>query len=149
MAFPRQGLEGPQGPQPGLPPMDAIIALRSLPAMLAVGMPDTALLPEYVIPAFKLSYPDAPVVEIPDAGHVPTEDAPQDSAGTARTVPADDARAHLNPSSDYNSPNLMENTQMTDRNPILITGTGGQVVYIPEGLDAWNEAPTCASWRLP
>lgn len=35
--------------------------------MPAVGMRDTALLPEYVIPAFKLSYPDAPVVEIPDA----------------------------------------------------------------------------------
>ena len=38
-----------------------------------------------------------------------------------------DASAHLNPSSDYNSPNLMENTQMTERNPILITGAGGQV----------------------
>lgn len=37
IAFPRQVLEGPQGPQPGLPPMDAVIALRGLPAMLAVG----------------------------------------------------------------------------------------------------------------
>jgi len=104
IAFPRQVPEGPQGPQPGLPPMDAIITLRGLPAMLAVGMRDTALLPEYVIPAFKLSYPDAPVVEIPDAGQFPAEDAPQDSAGTAQTVPANDACAHLNPSSDYNSP---------------------------------------------
>lgn len=34
IAFPRQVLEGPQ---PGLPPMDAVIALRGLPAMLAVG----------------------------------------------------------------------------------------------------------------
>jgi cis-3-alkyl-4-acyloxetan-2-one decarboxylase len=40
-------------------------------------MRDTALLPKYVIPAFKLSYPDAPVVEIPGAGHFPTEDAPE------------------------------------------------------------------------
>ena len=45
--------------------------------MLAAGMRDTALLPEYVIPAFKLSYPDAPVVETPGAGHFPPEDAPQ------------------------------------------------------------------------
>ncbi|MDX3383872.1 hypothetical protein PV682_20750 [Streptomyces niveiscabiei] len=47
--FPRQVLEGPQG---------------------------TALLPEYVIPSFRLSHPDAPVVEVPGAGHFPTEDAP-------------------------------------------------------------------------
>ncbi|SEI15066.1 MULTISPECIES: hypothetical protein [unclassified Leifsonia] len=77
IAFPRQVLEGPQGPPPGPPPPEAVAALKALPAMLAVGMRDTALLPEYVIPAFKLSYPDAPVVEIPDAGHFPTEDAPQ------------------------------------------------------------------------
>jgi pimeloyl-ACP methyl ester carboxylesterase len=57
--------------------MEAVAAVRVLPAMLAVGMRDTALLPKYVIPAFKLSYPDAPVVEIPGAGHFPTEDAPE------------------------------------------------------------------------
>lgn len=77
IAFPRQVLEGPQGPPPGPPPMEAVAALRGLPAMLAVGMRDTALLPKYVISAFKLSYPDAPVVEIPGAGHFPTEDAPE------------------------------------------------------------------------
>ena len=57
--------------------MEAIAALRAVPAMLAVGMRDTALLPQYVIPSFRLSYPDAPVVEIPSAGHFPTEDAPE------------------------------------------------------------------------
>ncbi|WP_433463994.1 alpha/beta fold hydrolase [Spirillospora sp. CA-128828] len=30
-----------------------------------------------MIPSFRLSYPDAPVVEIPSAGHFPTEDAPE------------------------------------------------------------------------
>ena len=77
IAFPRQVLEGPQGPPPGPPPMEAVAALRAVPAMLAVGMRDTALLPEYVIPSFRLAYPDAPVVEIPSAGHFPTEDAPE------------------------------------------------------------------------
>jgi haloalkane dehalogenase len=77
IAFPRQVLEGPLGPQPGPPPMEAVAAVRGLPAMLAVGMRDTALLPNYVIQAFRLSYPDAPVVEIPGAGHFPTEDTPE------------------------------------------------------------------------
>ena len=77
IAFPQQVLEDPQGPQPVPPPMESVAAVRSVPAMLAVGMRDTALLPEYVIRAFRLSYPDAPVVEIPGAGHFPTEDAPQ------------------------------------------------------------------------
>jgi haloalkane dehalogenase len=77
IAFPRQVLQGPEGPQPDAPPMEAVTVVRGLPAMLAVGMRDTALLAKYVIPAFKLSYPDAPVVEIPGAGHFPTEDAPE------------------------------------------------------------------------
>jgi haloalkane dehalogenase len=77
MAFPRQLLEGPLGAPPEPPPVEAVAALRGRPAMLAVGMRDTALLPEHVVPAFRLSYPDGPVVEIPDAGHFPTEDTPQ------------------------------------------------------------------------
>ncbi|MDX3456098.1 hypothetical protein PV396_29860 [Streptomyces sp. ME02-8801-2C] len=49
---------------------------------IAVGMRDTALLPEYVIPSFRLSYPHAPVVEIPRAGHFPTEGRSRDAADT-------------------------------------------------------------------
>lgn len=40
-------------------------------------MRGTALLPEYMIPAFRLNDSDAPVIEIPGAGHFPTEDTPQ------------------------------------------------------------------------
>ncbi|GAA5106014.1 alpha/beta fold hydrolase [Nocardia iowensis] len=54
----------------------AVAALRAKPAMLVEGMCDTALLPRYVIPAFRAAFPDAPVIELPGAGHFPQEDAP-------------------------------------------------------------------------
>ncbi|WP_394837611.1 alpha/beta fold hydrolase [Pendulispora rubella] len=65
-------------PVDGALPLDAeaVAAVRSKPAMLAEGMGDTALLPRYVVPAFRMAYPDAPVIELPEAGHFPQEDAP-------------------------------------------------------------------------
>lgn len=77
IAFPRQVVDGPQGPPPEPPSAEAVATVRALPAMLAVGMRDTALLPEHVIAAFRLSYPEAPVVELRNAGHFPTEDDPE------------------------------------------------------------------------
>lgn len=74
--FPRQ-LVAPE-PDPALQPPDpdAVAALRAKPAMLVEGMDDTALVPRHMIPAFRLAYPDAPVIELPKAGHSTPEDAP-------------------------------------------------------------------------
>jgi pimeloyl-ACP methyl ester carboxylesterase len=55
---------------------DAVAALRAKPAMLVEGMRDTALPARHTIPAFRLAYPDAPVIELPEAGHFPNEDTP-------------------------------------------------------------------------
>jgi hypothetical protein len=44
IAFPQQALQRPQSPQPAPPLMESVATARSLPAMLAVGMRDTALL---------------------------------------------------------------------------------------------------------
>lgn len=52
-------------------------ALRAKPAMLVEGMRDTALTPRCMVPAFRLAYPGAPVIEIPEAGHFTPEDAPE------------------------------------------------------------------------
>jgi haloalkane dehalogenase len=52
-------------------------ALKSKPAMLAVGMKDRALPPETVIADFKALWPRGPVVELPHAGHFSQEDAPE------------------------------------------------------------------------
>ena len=57
----------------GFPLLDEI---KSKPAMLAVGMEDNAIDPQYQIDDFKSLYPNAPVVEIPGAGHFCQEDAP-------------------------------------------------------------------------
>ncbi|MEV0119477.1 hypothetical protein AB0H77_40530 [Streptomyces sp. NPDC050844] len=59
------------------PAPTAVAAVRGQPAMLVEGMRDTALLPRHVIPAFRLAHPDAPIVELPDAGHFTPEDAPE------------------------------------------------------------------------
>jgi haloalkane dehalogenase len=48
--------------------------LRSKPAMLAEGMKDRAILPEVAIADFKALFPNAPVVELPHAGHFCQED---------------------------------------------------------------------------
>ena len=54
-----------------------IEGLKSKPAMLAVGMKDQAIDPEYQIADFKGLFPDGPVVKLPDAGHYCQEDTPE------------------------------------------------------------------------
>jgi haloalkane dehalogenase len=52
-------------------------ALKRIPAMLAVGLRDHAIAPEAQIADFRALYPEAPVVELPNAGHFCQEDAPE------------------------------------------------------------------------
>jgi haloalkane dehalogenase len=66
----------PDAVYPAIDP-DAIAAVRSKPAMLVEGMRDTALMPHHMIPAFRATFPTAPVIEVPDAGHFTPEDAPE------------------------------------------------------------------------
>lgn len=54
-----------------------IDALRAKPAMLAEGVQDHAILPALAIANFRAMWPEAPVVELPGAGHYVQEDAPQ------------------------------------------------------------------------
>ncbi|OKI00182.1 haloalkane dehalogenase [Streptomyces sp. CB02923] len=82
--FPQQLVAPETGPETGPdanpltppPDRDAVAAVRAKPAVLVEGMRDTALVPRHVIPAFRLAYPEAPVIELPDAGHFTPEDAP-------------------------------------------------------------------------
>ncbi|WP_225726042.1 MULTISPECIES: alpha/beta fold hydrolase [unclassified Nocardia] len=75
--FPQQ-LVTPGAKPPVLPPDPEIATiLRAKPALLLEGMRDNALLPRHIIPAFRAAFPDAPIVELPEAGHFPQEDAPQ------------------------------------------------------------------------
>ena len=55
---------------------EGVPALRSTPAMLCEGMRDQAIPPARAIADFRALWPDAPVVEMPDAGHFCQEDAP-------------------------------------------------------------------------
>lgn len=55
----------------------ALAAIRRKPAMLAYGMQDRALLPEHMIPIFRAGFPDAPIIELANAGHFCQEDAPE------------------------------------------------------------------------
>ncbi|PJE17613.1 MAG: haloalkane dehalogenase [Mycobacterium sp.] len=73
--FPQQ-IVAPDGPLPPALDPAAVAALQAKPAMLAVGLQDTALLPTHVVAAFRAAYPTAPVVELPEAGHFPPEDTP-------------------------------------------------------------------------
>ena len=52
-------------------------AVKSKPAMLAVGLEDRAIDPEFVIEDFRNLFPDGPVVTLPGVGHFCQEDAPQ------------------------------------------------------------------------
>ncbi len=52
-------------------------ALKQKPAMLVEGMRDQAILPDYALADFRALFPDAPIVELPDAGHFCQEDAPE------------------------------------------------------------------------
>ena len=53
-----------------------IMALRAKPAMLAYGMADQAIVPDYGIADFEALFPEAPVVRLPGVGHYCQEDAP-------------------------------------------------------------------------
>lgn len=81
--FPQQLVApDPNDPVPPPPTPEAIATLRAKPAILVEGMHDTALLPRYIIPAFRLIYPEAPIIELPDAGHFTPEDAPSELLAT-------------------------------------------------------------------
>lgn len=75
--FPRQLVAPDPADAPPAPDPAAVAAVRTKPAMLVEGMRDTALIPRYMIAAFSEAYPDAPVIELPDAGHFTPEDAPE------------------------------------------------------------------------
>ncbi|KAA2254874.1 alpha/beta fold hydrolase [Solihabitans fulvus] len=76
--FPQQLVApDPDAPPAAAPDPVAAAAILAKPAMLAEGMRDTALLPRHVIPAFRAAFPDAPVIELADAGHFPSEDTPE------------------------------------------------------------------------
>ena len=52
-------------------------SLCSKPAVLAYGMKDKAIEPDYAIRDFKALFPDSKVVEMPNAGHYSQEDEPE------------------------------------------------------------------------
>ena len=52
-------------------------SLCSKPAVLAYGMKDKAIEPDYAIRDFKALFPGSKVVEIPNAGHYSQEDEPE------------------------------------------------------------------------
>ena len=63
--FPQQ-IVAPSGAPPPPPPTPAgVAAIQSKPAMLAVGLHDTALLAQHVKAAFRAAYPTAPIVDLP------------------------------------------------------------------------------------
>jgi haloalkane dehalogenase len=51
--------------------------LCSKPAILAYGMQDKAIDPDYAIRDFKALFPNSSVTQIPNAGHYSQEDEPQ------------------------------------------------------------------------
>ena len=55
----------------------AIAAIKQKPIMLAAGMRDHAGDPPTMIAQFRAQFPDAPVVELPHAGHFVQADAPE------------------------------------------------------------------------
>ena len=51
-------------------------AVKAKPAALVYGMQDRAISPEWAMADFRLLFPGAPVVELPNAGHFCQEDEP-------------------------------------------------------------------------
>jgi haloalkane dehalogenase len=51
--------------------------VKAIPAMLAYGMEDRAIVPEWAMEDFRLLFPKAPVVELQGVGHFCQEDAPE------------------------------------------------------------------------
>ena len=52
-------------------------SLCAKPAILAYGMKDNAIEPDYAIRDFKALFPDSKVIEMPNAGHYSQEDEPE------------------------------------------------------------------------
>ena len=52
-------------------------SLCAKPAILAYGMKDKAIEPDYAIRDFKALFPDSKVIEMPNAGHYSQEDEPE------------------------------------------------------------------------
>jgi pimeloyl-ACP methyl ester carboxylesterase len=73
--FPLDALLGRVAPyiQEGFP---LLKTLQSKPAMLTVGMKDTAIPPETQIANFQAVWPGRPIVKLPNAGHFSQEDEP-------------------------------------------------------------------------
>jgi haloalkane dehalogenase len=73
--FPLDALLGRVAPyiQEGFP---LLKNLQSKPAMLTVGMKDTAIAPETQIADFQAVWPGRPIVKLPNAGHFSQEDEP-------------------------------------------------------------------------
>lgn len=57
--------------------MGKIAQVRAIPAMLAEGMADQAMLPAMVINDFKRLFPNGPIVKLENVGHFCQEDAPE------------------------------------------------------------------------
>jgi pimeloyl-ACP methyl ester carboxylesterase len=54
-----------------------IDAVKAKPAMLACGLEDRGIDPDYAMADFRALFPKAPVVELPGVGHFCQEDAPE------------------------------------------------------------------------
>ncbi|KZM75644.1 alpha/beta fold hydrolase [Nocardia terpenica] len=78
LRFPQQLVAPDPNAAPAAPNPEAVAALCAKPAILVEGMRDTALLPRHIIPAFRLAYPHAPIIELPHSGHFTPEDAPHE-----------------------------------------------------------------------
>ena len=74
--FPQQIVAPEPDPLAVAPVGASVRSLQAKPALLVVGLRDSALLPEHVRAAFRAGFPVAPVVDLPSAGHFPQEDAP-------------------------------------------------------------------------
>jgi haloalkane dehalogenase len=55
----------------------ALAAVKGKPAICIYGMQDRVLLPDYVIPAFEITFPGAPIHRLAQAGHFSPEDDPE------------------------------------------------------------------------
>jgi len=73
--FPLDALLGRMAPyvREGFPLIDN---LKAKPAMLAVGMRDRGIAPDWQIADFRGIWPDRPIIELPGAGHFSQEDVP-------------------------------------------------------------------------
>jgi len=57
--------------------VSGVPALKTKPAFMIEGMLDRAIPPALALADFRGLWPDAPVIELPGAGHYLQEDAPE------------------------------------------------------------------------